>query len=143
MTIKDLSSKLDKVFLGFKEAKENHKDNKVYKKQLEDFAKETKEIEKLLIDKQQNDFFDKENKEYHETMKILFDDAFFALKECQDTNKKKELLELTVLAKEQKEKTYMMVANTYSQFFQMINGIKQQLAQELNVVNTALTQKKS
>lgn len=143
MTIKDFSSKLDKVFLAFKEAKDNKKDNKVYKEQLEKFVEQFKELEAKLIDKQKNNFMDEEHENYYKFMKKLYQDSFLDLENCQDLKNKSILLDMVIKSKEQKEKTYSMVANTYSQFIQMINNLKQQIAQELNVVNAILTQKKS
>lgn len=143
MTIKDFSSKLDKVFLAFKEAKDNKKDNKVYKEQLEKFVKQFKELEAKLIEKQKNNFMDEEHENYYKFMSKLYKDSFFMLENCQDLKNKSILLDMVIKSKEQKEKTYSMVANTYSQFIQMINNLKQQIAQELNVVNAILTQKKS
>lgn len=143
MTIKDFSSKLDKVFLAFKEAKDNKKDNKVYKEQLEKFVKQFKELEAKLIEKQKNNFMDEEHENYYKFMKKLYQDSFLELENCQDLKNKSILLDIVIKSKEQKEKTYSMVANTYSQFIQMINNLKQQIAQELNVVNAILTQKKS
>lgn len=143
MTIKDFSNKLDKVFLAFKEAKDNKKDNKVYKEQLEKFVEQFKELEAKLIDKQKNNFMDEEHENYYKFMKKLYQDSFLELENCQDLKNQSILLDMVIKAKEQKEKTYSMVANTYSQFIQMINNLKQQIAQELNVVNAILTQKKS
>ena len=143
MTIKDFSNELDKVFLAFKEAKENKKDNKVYKEQLEKFAKQFKELETKLIDKQKNNFMDDEHKNYYKFMKKTYEDSFLMLDNCEDLKNKSILLDMVIKSKEQKEKTYALVANTYSQFIQMINNLKQQIAQELNVVNAILTQKKS
>jgi len=143
MTIKDFSSKLDKVFLAFKEAKDNKKDNKVYKEQLEKFVEQFKELEAKLIEKQKNNFMDEEHENYYKFMSNLYKDSFFMLENCEDLKNKSILLDMVIKSKEQKEKTYSMVANTYSQFIQMINNIKQQIAQELNVVNAILTQKKS
>lgn len=143
MTIKDFSSKLDKVFLAFKEAKDNKKYNKVYKEQLEKFVEQFKELEAKLIEKQKNNFMDEEHENYYKFMKKLYQDSFLDLENCQDLKNKSILLDIVIKSKEQKEKTYSMVANTYSQFIQMINNLKQQIAQELNVVNAILTQKKS
>ena len=143
MTIKDFSSKLDKVFLAFKEAKDNKKDNKVYKEQLEKFVEQFKDLEAKLIEKQKNNFMDEEHNNYYKFMNKLYKDSFFMLENCQDLKNKSILLDIVIKAKEQKEKTYALVANTYSQFIQMINNLKQQIAQELNVVNAILTQKKS
>ena len=143
MTIKDFSSKLDKVFLAFKEAKDNKKDNKVYKEQLEKFVEQFKDLETKLIEKQKNNFMDEEHENYYKFMSKLYKDSFFMLENCQDLKNKSILLDIVIKSKEQKEKTYSMVANTYSQFIQMINNLKQQIAQELNVVNAILTQKKS
>ena len=143
MTIKDFSNKLDKVFLAFKEAKDNKKDNKVYKEQLEKFVEQFKELEAKLIEKQKNNFMDVEHENYYKFMKKLYQDSFLDLENCQDLKNKSILLGIVIKSKEQKEKTYSMVANTYSQFIQMINNLKQQIAQELNVVNAILTQKKS
>jgi hypothetical protein len=143
MTIKDFSSKLDKVFLAFKEAKDNKKDNKVYKEQLEKFVEQFKELEAKLIEKQKNNFMDEEHENYYKFMKKLYEESFFMLENCQDLKNQSILLDIVIKSKEQKEKTYALVANTYSQFIQMINNLKQQIAQELNVVNAILTQKKS
>ena len=143
MTIKDFSSKLDKVFLAFKEAKDNKKDNKVYKEQLEKFVEQFKDLEAKLIEKQKNNFMDEEHNNYYKFMNKLYKDSFLMLENCQDLKNTNILLDIVIKAKEQKEKTYSMVANTYSQFIQMINNLKQQIAQELNVVNAILTQKKS
>ena len=49
MTIKDFSSKLDKVFLAFKEAKDNKKDNKFYKEQLEELQKICSKMHMVLF----------------------------------------------------------------------------------------------
>ena len=143
MTIKDFSSKLDKVFLAFKEAKDNKKDNKIYKEQLEKFVEQFKELETKLIEKQKNNFMDEEHENYYKFMSKLYKDSFFMLENCEDLKNKSILLDIVIKSKEQKEKTYSIVANTYSQFIQMINNLKQQIAQELNVVNAILTQKKS
>lgn len=143
MTIKDFSNKLDKVFLAFKEAKDNKKDNKVYKEQLEKFVEQFKGLEAKLIEKQKNNFMDEEHENYYKFMKKLYQDSFLDLENCQDLKNKSILLDIVIKSKEQKEKTYSMVANTYSQFIQMINNLKQQIAQELNVVNAILAQKKS
>ena len=143
MTIKDFSSKLDKVFLAFKEAKDNKKDNKIYKEQLEKFVEQFKDLEAKLIEKQKNNFMDEEHENYYKFMSKLYKDSFFMLENCEDLKNKSILLDIVIKSKEQKEKTYSIVANTYSQFIQMINNLKQQIAQELNVVNTILTQKKS
>lgn len=143
MTIKDFSSKLDKVFLAFKEAKDNKKDNKVYKEQLKNFVEQFKDLEAKLIEKQKNNFMDEEHDNYYKFMNKLYKDSFLMLENCQDLKNTSILLDIVIKAKEQKEKTYSMVANTYSQFIQMINNLKQQIAQELNVVNAILTQKKS
>ena len=143
MTIKDFSSKLDKVFLAFKEAKDNKKDNKIYKEQLEKFVEQFKDLEAKLIEKQKNNFMDEEHENYYKFMSKLYKDSFFMLENCEDLKNKSILLDIVIKSKEQKEKTYSIVANTYSQFIQMINNLKQQIAQELNVVNAILTQKKS
>ena len=143
MTIKDFSNKLDKVFLAFKEAKDNKKDNKVYKEQLKNFVEQFKDLEAKLIEKQKNNFMDEEHNNYYKFMNKLYKDSFLMLENCQDLKNTNILLDIVIKAKEQKEKTYSMVANTYSQFIQMINNLKQQIAQELNVVNAILTQKKS
>ena len=143
MTIKDFSSKLDKVFLAFKESKDNKKDNKIYKEQLEKFVEQFKDLEAKLIEKQKNNFMDEEHENYYKFMSKLYKDSFFMLENCQDLKNKSILLDIVIKSKEQKEKTYSIVANTYSQFIQMINNLKQQIAQELNVVNAILTQKKS
>ena len=102
-----------------------------------------KDLEAKLIEKQKNNFMDEEHENYYKFMSKLYKDSFFMLENCQDLKNKSILLDIVIKSKEQKEKTYSIVANTYSQFIQMINNLKQQIAQELNVVNAILTQKKS
>lgn len=139
MEIKQISEKLDKVFFAFKNAKENKKDNKVYKQELENIVKNLKEVEDLLIKKQKDEFFDREQKIFYDTMNNIYVDNLNTLQNCQSMENTKKLLDICVLAKEQKEKTYLMIANTYGQFHQMITNLKQQIAQELNTTNLALT----
>ena len=142
MEMKQLSKELDKIFLDFKNIKENKKDNKVYKEKLEDLSKQLIDVENKLIDKQKNNFFDKENKEYYETMKKVYECSFKQLqKDLQNINN--ELLNLVINSKQEKEKMYMVQNNTYVQFFQLISNFKKEIAKELNVVELALSQKKN
>ena len=129
MELKELSKQLDKIFFAFQEAKKNKQN-----KDLEAIVKDLDQLEQKLINKQKNEFFDEEQKNFYETMNNIYLDNLNLLSNCKDIDNTKKLLDICILAKNEKEKTYSMMVNTYSQFLQMIKNIKKEVENQMKSI---------